>query len=122
MEKRISEMEVELAEIKKDVERLTEVDNYIKDRLQRHRIDINILDKAIGRFDMNIELIQQRTQFMQEMLSEIQDGLDTFKNERIQDHLITPLENKRKILWQILQLLIAFLVGIILNALFHLGG
>ena len=122
MEKKISDLEVEVAEIKKDIERLHDTDDYIKDSLKRHRVDINLIDKALGRFDMNIELIQQRTEFIQKMLSEIQGNLKRFEEERITDHLKIPLENKRRVIQQITQLIIAFLIGILLNALFNLGG
>lgn len=104
VEERIIENSKDIQAIKKEIETL--------------KIRLSKQGEAADGFKTDIELIKQATSYTEEMLKEIKDDIKVIRKEREQDHYIKPLENNAKLIWQVVAVIIALLVGFLIKSLF----
>lgn len=90
----------------------------IKEEIKTLQTRLSIQGAAVDAFKTDIELIKQATQYTEQSLKEIKEDLKIIRKEREQDHYIKPLENNAKLVWQVVAVVIALLVGFFIKSLF----
>ena len=75
------------------------------------------LDLALMRKD--IENTNESVKRMEKTVGKIDEKLDKLMDTRHGDHLVTPLENYRKIVWLFIGIAVAFLGKILIEVLFR---
>ena len=118
-------MEERLIGIEKDVEHLKEVAMKHDERISKHGREIDSVQSQQGKQQNDLDMIKREIQYSNTMIQrteqtieKIDKKLDKMKEERDSDHFIKPLDDQRKITWQIVTYIITVLLGVLTVALF----
>lgn len=111
-------MEERIVAVEKDIEVLKENHSVLDKRITSHGKEIDALDRGMDSLRLDIELIKQSSKYTEENTREIKQTLKELSKMRHNDHFEIPLANNRKLMWIVISLIVAFIVGIILNNLF----
>lgn len=118
-------MEERLIGIEKDVEHLKEVAMKHDERISKHGREIDSVQSQQGKQQNDLDMIKREIQYSNTMIQrteqtieKIDKKLDKMKEERDNDHYIKPLDDHKKITWQVVTYIITVLLGVLTVALF----
>ena len=104
--------------LEKEVHTLKEISRGHTDTLAQHGGKIEALSKDMGTLYTAIELIKTSSKYTEENTRDIKATLKKLEEQNHKDHYATPLENSRRLMWQVVTLVVAFMVGLLINDLF----
>ena len=105
-------------DLEKEVHILKEISRGHTDTLAQHGGKIEALGKDMGTLSTAIELIKTSSRYTEENTRDIKATLKKLEEQNHKDHYATPLENSRRLMWQVITLVVAFAVGLLINDLF----
>lgn len=111
-------LEERIIEARKDIENIKDDIVSLKARVSKQGGEIDSLSSGFKDFRTDIALIKQATAYTETMLKEIKDDLKIIRKEREQDHYIKPLETSARLVWQVIGIAVALIVGYLMTSLF----
>ena len=115
---RVSKLESKVEGLEEDIQKIEamlsrhghELDA-LASRLQELNADLLLIKKDVESIDGTVKRVENT-------LYKLADKLDDLKDQRVQDHLETPLANHRRILWQVIGIVVGLLATFILGLMF----
>ena len=104
--------------LEKEVYTLKEVTSTHEKRITEHGRQIDNVSKSVNNLTTDIELIKKSSSYTEENTREIKATLKKLEEQNHRDHYIMPLENWKKVTWQVLTLIIVFIFGLLIKDLF----
>ena len=114
-----------LVRAEKNIENLCENQSMIEKRVTNHGNEIDTLRSGQNKMEQDMALMKKDLEFMtrstgniENIINKVDGKLDKMREQRDEDHLSKPLDFTRKITWQAVAIIIAFIVGVLLKNLF----
>lgn len=119
-------MEMErLAKAESRIEDIEEDIKVIDTRLTKHGEQIDDLAKKTEELARDIIIIRKDVESIDDGVKRVEkqvnktnDKLDTLVEQRNKDHLESPLDNYKKISWQVIALFVALIATLVFNTIF----
>lgn len=119
-------MEMErLAKAESRIEDIEEDIKVIDTRLTKHGEQIDGLAKKTEELARDIIIIRKDVESIDDGVKRVEkqvnktnDKLDTLVEQRNKDHLESPLDNYKKISWQVIALFVALIATLVFNTIF----
>lgn len=114
-----------LAKAESRIEDIEEDIKIIDTRLTKHGTQIDDLAKKTEELTRDIIIIRKDVESIDDGVKRVEkqvnktnDKLDTIVEQRNKDHLESPLNNYKKISWQVIALFVALIATLVFNTIF----